>query len=70
MSKPRVQKDQRPLLKIAKKQGWHVETTKGKSGHNVWVSPKGTRIVHAGSPSDWRSNKNLRAELRRNGLRL
>jgi hypothetical protein len=68
-SKPRIQKDLKPLYKVARQQGWRVEKRK-RSGHNVWISPQGKKIFHSSSPSDWRSNLNLEATLKREGLEL
>lgn len=66
-TKPRIQKDQKPLYKAALSQGWHVEKRTG-SGHNVWISPQGRKVFHASTPGDWRSNRNLASALRREGL--
>lgn len=67
MGRPRIQKDLQPLYREAKSQGWSVEQRK-KSGHNVWISPRGRKVFHSSSPSDWRSNRNLTARLKREGL--
>lgn len=68
-AKPRIQKDLRPLYQEALSQGWRVEKRKN-SGHNVWISPRGRKVFHSSSPSDWRSNRNFTAMLKRQGLQL
>lgn len=64
--KPFIPKEQRPLYKAAKKQGWDVVGT--KKNHNRWISPQGKSLFHSQTPSDWRSTKNFTANLRKNGL--
>jgi predicted RNA binding protein YcfA (HicA-like mRNA interferase family) len=65
----RVPKPLRQIAKLAVDQGWRVETT--KRNHIQFKAPDGIHIVTtSGTPSDWRSNKNLTAQLRRNGLDL
>lgn len=57
----------RPIIKKARKQGWKVDLT--KSGHVRFKPPtSGQSIITAGTASDHRSLKNLRADLRRAGL--
>lgn len=47
--------------------GWEIRRT--ASNHFAWRAPEGRAlIVSAGTPSDWRSARNLRARLRRAGL--
>ena len=60
--------DIRKLKKKAKKQGWKIETSKRK-GHIKWIPPgKKKIVVSPGTPSDHRSMKNLRADLKRSGF--
>lgn len=63
-------KELQKLIKSARKQGWMVEKTRG--GHIRFVPPdKDKPIVVSGStPSDRRSVLNLRAQLRRTGLKV
>lgn len=68
-----MHKDYRQLVKKAQKQGWKLvkEKGKGQNGHPRLVPPDGgDYIVIPSSPSDWRSVKNTRAELRRAGLKV
>lgn len=61
-------KEVKKLVGVARKQGWTVEM--GKSCHWRFVPPTG-RIVFTGStPSDQRALKNLRRDLRHQGLEL
>lgn len=47
--------------------GWEIRRTTGN--HYQWRAPEGPGlIVSAGTPSDWRAARNLRARLRRAGL--
>lgn len=64
----KIQKDFRPLLKAAKDAGWTLhERDKGI----LLRAPDGksTQMIH-GSNSDFRAVKNLRASLRRAGVRV
>lgn len=58
-------KETRQLIRLAKKQGWSAELTKG--GHVRLTPPNGDYIVMP-SPSDWRGIRNAKARLRRAGL--
>lgn len=60
--------DMRRLVKAARAEGWTVEPTKGS--HVRFVSPRGMQVIASGSVSDQRGIKNLRADLRRAGLKL
>lgn len=62
--------DLRVIERTARKQGWIVELT--RSGHIKFVPPDpGTpALVTAGTPSDRRGLRNLRADLRRRGLQF
>lgn len=61
--------DIKDLVNIAKEQGWTVYQSK-RRGHWKFFSPDPNVpvIFTSSTPSDWRSAKNLRSELRRNGL--
>lgn len=63
-------KELKELVRIALDQGWRVEQL--RSGHWRFLPPdrKLSPVVSAGTPSDWRGLKNLRADLKRRGLRL
>lgn len=58
------------LMRIARDQGWVVEQTKG--GHVLFMpaDKKFGPIFTSSTPSDWRSEKNLRSRLRRAGLKV
>jgi predicted RNA binding protein YcfA (HicA-like mRNA interferase family) len=60
--------DREDIEKAAKEQGWLVG--RNKKGHPEFTSPDGSIvIVGSGTPSDWRSNHNLLADLKRAGLK-
>ena len=61
-------KDIRSLIRVAKAQGWAVDTTKGN--HVRFTSPAGEVVVTSGTPSDHRVVENVKARLKRRGLRL
>lgn len=64
----KIPKELRPLYDIATEQNWKVSVT--SKGHTQWKSP-GKGIVHQSkTPSDHRSLKNFRSQLKRRGLRL
>jgi len=65
-----VVKELRELARVAVSQGWRVERT-GKQ-HLRWVPPtRDKRVIYSGStPSDYRAIHNIRAMLRREGLRV
>lgn len=58
----------RAFIRIATERGWTVSPT--KKGHIKFTAPNGAIIVTSSTPSDHRSWKNLRGQLRRNGLPL
>ena len=61
--------DLRALLAAARACGWEVTMT--KKNHYKLTSPEGGAPVYSGgTPSDWRSNRNLRAHLRRRGVKV
>jgi predicted RNA binding protein YcfA (HicA-like mRNA interferase family) len=62
-----VHKDLRPLVKQLKKNGYTVAQTRGN--HYGVYAPDGKLLqVIAGTTSDHRSMKNLKADLRRKGM--
>lgn len=63
-----MNKELAKLMKLAIKQGWRVELT--KKCHVKFYIPGGQIIVAASTPSDPRSIKNLRSQLRVGGLVL
>lgn len=56
----------RGLAEIAVDQGWRITLSGGD--HIQWVSPTGSTMTSAQTPSDHRSVKNFRAQLARKGL--
>lgn len=56
----------RNLARLAKKQDWTIERTKGH--HIRWTSPTGAVVLSGSTPGDWRNMKNVRAQLRNAGL--
>lgn len=65
----RIPKPLADLYRVAKEQGWRVETSGGN--HIRWLPPDGSRPVYsANSTRDNREEKNVRAKLRRAGLRI
>lgn len=56
------------IVRVARAHGWTV--TRSKSQHWKFVSPdrRVQPVFSSGTPSDWRSCRNLRAELKRHGL--
>lgn len=69
----RIPRDLKPIIKACKEQGWEVTTAKGnKSMHLRFLSPDPNvkPVFFSSSPSDHRASLNLRAELRRSGLKL
>ena len=63
----KVHRELRPLVKAARNAGWDVSRTSG--GHVRFDPPNGRPVFGPWSASDWRSLKNLRAQLRRAGLK-
>lgn len=61
----KIPRDLRPVFKVIREQGFEISfTTKG----HIQVHRNGRRVASiGGSPSDPRSIKNFRAELRRAG---
>lgn len=69
MSKIGARKEYRPLVKVARKQGWIVELT--NNNHLRFVPPgDADPVVTSNTPSDQRAAKNLQSKLRRHGLIL
>ena len=53
--------------RLAREQGWTV--TKTNKNHWKFVSPHGDIVVTSSTPSDWRTERNFLARLRRAGFR-
>lgn len=60
-------RDTKSLIELAKQQGWEHSKTTG--GHHRLVSPTGNIVGMSGTPSDYRSVKNFRMQLKRAGLK-
>jgi hypothetical protein len=57
-------KEMKRFIREAEDVGWRVEPT--RSGHLAFYSPDGQNVIHTGStPQDWRTYRNLRAEIQR-----
>lgn len=54
------------LTRMAERAGWRVVMT--KRHHLKWYPPRGDMYVSPTTPSDYRSIKNIEAELKRRGL--
>lgn len=60
-------KEIKRLVALAEEQGWTVEVR--RTNHLCFKAPDGESMVFApATPSDHRSMKNVRAQLRREGL--
>lgn len=61
----------RALCDKLKQQGWRVERTK-RTGHIKFIPPsKDAKIIYtSGTPSDFRTLKNLISDLKKSGARL
>ena len=66
MANPRIPRDLRRLVKTAIRCGWRLSVT--GSGHLRLTSPRGAVVYFGASPSDWRAPRNVRAQLRREGV--
>jgi predicted RNA binding protein YcfA (HicA-like mRNA interferase family) len=51
------------LARVYRRAGWDITLTRG--GHLRWRSPKGGLVISPSTPSDHRSLRNLRSDLRR-----
>jgi predicted RNA binding protein YcfA (HicA-like mRNA interferase family) len=58
-----VRHDLAKLLRQASACGWQLSRTRG--GHWLLRHPSGAVVVTSGSPSDWRTLRNTRAQMRR-----
>lgn len=67
-SRLRIPEALRSIADLAAELGWTVTRRRG-SGHLAWRSPDGAVVFTPSTPSDYRSSKNSRAQLRRAGLR-
>jgi len=54
----------RPVLELAQELGYQVSRTKG--GHLRFGKPGHRTVFSSSTPSDWRTQRNIIAELRRN----
>lgn len=61
-----INKDIGVLVKQATAQGWEVTNT--KSNHLKWVAPNGAFFFSPSTPSDYRSIRGLKRDLRVNGF--
>lgn len=61
-----IRKDIGVLIKQAETQGWTVEYT--KKNHYKWTAPNGVFFFSGSTPSDHRSMKALKRDLRVNGF--
>ena len=62
-------KEVEQLIRVAEDQGWRTRRT--KRGHVVFYAPDGEGTAGTGgTPSDHRSIKNFRAQLKRLGLKI
>lgn len=68
MSKPKVSsKELRILFAKATKQGWQIEFT--KKCHFKMLAPDGSVMFAPSTPSDFRSMRNVIAEMKRHGYK-
>ena len=65
-----MKKELKKMMKQAVAQGWKVEPT--RNGHTKWIPADKSQdmVIAASTPSDFRSWKNLTAQLKRSGLRV
>ena len=61
-------KDMKVIVKIAEQQGWTVRLTRGGHVQFVPADPTVPLVVSSSTPSDHRTLRNLKAQLRRSGL--
>jgi hypothetical protein len=61
-------KDINLLIRLAIAQGWSV--VQRRNAHLKWIAPTGFVYFSAFTPSDNRAIKNIRADLKRAGLRV
>lgn len=59
-------KDLTVLVRKAKSQGWTITYTGG--GHLKWVSPTGEIVFSSSTPSDTRTLKNTKQQLKMRGF--
>lgn len=68
MSKPKVSsKELRVLFSKATEQGWKIEFT--KKSHFKMFAPDGQLMFCPSTPSDFRSLRNVLAEMKRHGYK-
>lgn len=61
-----INKDIAVLVKQATSQGWEVSNT--KSNHLKWIAPSGAFFYSPSTPSDYRSIRGLKRDLKVNGF--
>lgn len=61
-------KEVKEFRRLALRQGWSI--TQGKGSHEKWLSPVTGNTVIVGSDPSWRNVRNLKCELKREGLQL
>jgi len=64
-----VNREVRKIVKAARKQGCRIKET-GGGGHVQILTPNGGIVTVSSSPSDERAYKNMRSDLRRQGVRV
>ena len=62
-----MEKEIRELLREAQRQGWRIEPTK-RGHYKAWPPQGGPPVTISGTPSDWRSIRNVVALMRRLGF--
>jgi hypothetical protein len=62
-------KDLKPIARLARQQGWEVPAKKAGSGHYIWISPAGARVVTSSTSCSRRGFQNAVATLKKAGLR-
>lgn len=65
-----VSSDLQDLIQLAVDQDWKVEWTKGGHLRLTPPDPSKPQIFSASTPSDWRGVKNMRARMKRSGLKV
>lgn len=58
-----MKKDMRQLMRQYRREGWSITPTGG--GHWLWRGPNGETVTTSGTPGDYHSLANVKAQLRR-----
>jgi hypothetical protein len=61
-----INKEIEQLIKKARSQGWTVEPTRG--GHYKWITPSGAFFYSPKTPSEYRSIKNVKRDMKAYGF--